>query len=500
MKNYNATRRIFLKISVFSLAALTFSLSISCSHSEQKRPNVLFIAVDDLNDWVGYMDGHPNTLTPNIDRLAKASMVFEKAYCQAPLCGPSRTSVMSGLRPSTTGIYGQIKDKDLRTENPTMQEATYLSEYFQQNGYKTMGVGKLFHGSDGNGAFEEYGGIFEKFGPKPKERVHYDPAWFKEKEGRTQTDWGAFPDSDEMMPDYKYAKWAIEKLDQTYDQPFFLAVGFVRPHVPWHVPQKWFDLFDVEKIETPAYLKDDLEDVPQISKKVHEVPMFPTTEWAKESGQWKDIVEAYLASTAFVDDKVGMVLQALEKSRYSDNTIVVLWSDHGYHLGEKNRFTKHSLWERATKVTFMLSGPGLPKDQTCAKPVGLIDIYPTLTDLCKLPKNTSLEGHSLLPLLRNPQADWDHPAITTYGRNNHAIRTEDFRYIHYEDGSEELYDHRNDPNEWHNLAGKKEHRDVIEQLKSYLPQKNAPWARGSYSNVNKYFRTEQNDAPGRHKK
>ena len=150
MKNYNETRRICLKISVFSLAALTFSLSISCSHSEQKKPNVLFIAVDDLNDWVGCLGGHPNTLTPNIDRLAQSSIVFQNAHCQAPLCGPSRASLMTGLLPSTTGIYGQIKDKDLRAGNPTMQEATYLSEYFQQNGYKTMGVGKLFHGSDGD--------------------------------------------------------------------------------------------------------------------------------------------------------------------------------------------------------------------------------------------------------------------------------------------------------------------------------------------------------------
>jgi arylsulfatase A-like enzyme len=471
----------------------TVAIGSGFAHSCQqntKQPNVLFIAVDDLNDWVGCMGGHPDARTPNIDRLAASGTLFLNAHCQAPICGPTRASLMSGLLPSTTGIYGQIGDRFLKTDNPIMQEATFLSRYFAQNGYKTMGVGKLFHSSDGDGAFEEYGGIHEKFGPKPEKRMHYDPDWF-DKPGGTSTDWGPFPESDDQMPDTKYARWAVQKLQETHEKPFFLGVGFIRPHVPWHAPKKWFDLYDRESIQLPPYLENDQEDVPEIARKIMEVPMMPTTRWAKETGQWRDIVLSYLAVTTFMDDKIGWVLDALEKSPYAENTIVVLWGDHGYHLGEKNRFAKHSVWERASKVPLIIAGPGFAKNQTCAKPVGLIDIYPSLVEMCELEKNPGLEGHSLVPLLRDPEKEWEHVAITTYGRNNHAIRSEHFRYIRYEDGSEELYDHRKDPNEWHNVADRDEYADVIKRLKTHLPKKNAPWAKYSHNQVNDYFVNEQ---------
>ncbi len=482
------TRRRFIRNIGASAAALSIPAFISSCQKQSKKPNILFIAIDDLNDWVGCLGGHPDTQTPNIDDLAVRGTLFENTHVQAPICGPSRASLMSGLLPSTTGIYGQIKDEGLR-KNEVMSDAVFLSQFFSRRGYKTMGVGKLFHGTDGN-AFQEYGGIHERFGPKPEERMHYDPKWFGKPPG-TQTDWGPFPDSDEKMPDWKYAQWAMQKLEEKHEQPFFLACGFVRPHVPWHVPAKWFERFDRNSITTPPYLADDMNDVPGIAKRLHAVPMMPTTEWAQETGQWKDIVHAYLASTTFVDDKVGMLLQALYNSHYADNTLIILWADHGYHIGEKNRFAKHSLWERATRVPLIIAGPGLPENQRCKQPAGLIDMYPTLVDLCGYDVPASLQGHSLKPLIENPDGDWPHAVLTTYGRNNHSIRSRHYRYTRYEDGSEELYDHRSDPNEWHNLAGDEKYNPVKERLRIHLPTVNADWHPESNLSVNDYFVREQ---------
>jgi arylsulfatase A-like enzyme len=467
---------------------------VSCSakttekHSDNDvQPNVLFIAIDDLNDWLGCMKGHPNAKTPNIDRLAAQGTLFINAHCQAPICGPSRASLMTGLRPSTTGIYGQINDKDIRSAIGAEIPYQFLPNYFGDHGYKTMGIGKLFHNFAPEGVFEEAGGRVAGFGPKPEKRFKYDPAWFN-KPGGTQTDWGAYPNTDEEMPDFLSKNWAIDRLNQQHDRPFFLAVGFLRPHVPWYVPQKWFDLHPLDQIQLPPYLKDDLDDVPEISRQVHEVPMMPTTEWAKETGEWKAMVQAYLACISFTDYYVGQIIDALEKSVYAKNTFVVLFSDHGYHLGEKNRFAKHSLWEESSKVPLIIAGPGLPKNKICQSPAELLDLYPTLVDLCGLPKNAQNEGKSLKPLLVDSTHRSETPAITTYGINNHALRTENYRYIKYEDGSEEFYAHDSDADEWYNLAASAETKMEREHLQKYLPKINRHWAEGSSIDANEYFR------------
>ena len=309
----------------------------------ERKPNVLMIAVDDLNDWVGFLSGHANAYTPNMDRLAARGTVFENAHCQAPICGPSRASLMSGLLPSTTGIYGQIKDDQIRKDNAATKNVTFMPEYFRNAGYKTMGIGKLFHDHAPKGVFEVSGGRKGGFGPYPKKRIKWptpevNKKIFLGKKYKTSTDWGAFPDKDEKMPDYDNATWAVDQLQQVHDRPFFLAVGFARPHVPWLVPQKWFDLHPIDKVQLPPYVKGDQDDVPEISKRMHEMEQMPTAEWAQSSGKWKEIVQAYLACTSFADACVGRVLDALDKSTYADNTIVVLWTDHGYHLGEKNPF------------------------------------------------------------------------------------------------------------------------------------------------------------------
>lgn len=454
--------------------------------TELKReyPNVLMLIVDDLNDWVGPLQGHPNTKTPNIDRLAEQGTVFTNAHAPAPLCGPSRASVMTGLAPATTGIYGHVKDNDIKLANKKAAQSIFISEYFRQHGYYTAAVGKVFHQAVADGSFDQFGGRVKGFGPYPDQR-------FKWHDPRTNTDWGAFPEQDQQMPDYDSAQWLAKQLQSKHHKPFFLAGGFLRPHVPWTVPQKWFDLHPIENIQLPPFLPGDLDDVPDIAKKVSELPQMPSTEWAIENGEWRNMVQAYLASISFVDSCIGIVLDALNNSEYADNTAVVLWGDHGYQIGEKSKFAKMALWERATRTPLIIKPPKSQRTndakQVSNKAVSLLDLYPTLIKMCGLPDNPLNQGNDMSPLLKNPNHDWQHAAVTTYGPNNHAVKTEQFRYIRYEDGSEELYDHKHDENEWHNLADSPVYQEVKEQLKRYLPTENATWSPVSYYTGNDYF-------------
>ncbi len=456
------------------------------------RPNVLFIAIDDLNDWVGCMQGHPHAITPNIDSLASRGTLFTNAHCQAPICGPSRASLFTGLLPSTTGIYGQISDPKIPAASDAAAKATFLPDYFERHGYKTMAAGKLFHNGDSAKVFDEYGAP-KDMGPKPAHRFKYDPAKFPDKIGSTQTDWGAFPEQDDQMPDFKIAAYGVEQLRQKHDRPFFLAIGFCRPHVPWHVPQKWFDMHPVDEIELPPYLKSDLDDVPDLSRRVNELTAMPTTEWAIESGEWKNMIQAYLACTTFVDAQIGRILAALATSNYADNTIVILWSDHGYHVGEKNRFAKQALWDRATRMPLIIASP-CSRGDTCHAAVGLIDLYPTVVEMCGLPANALNDGHSLVPLLAQPDSNWPHVAVTSYGQNNFALQSGPFRFYQYEDGSHEFYDHATDPNEWVNLASDPGYRDRIEQMQQQLPTFSAPCAQFITYPVNDYFIKKSREA------
>ncbi len=448
----------------------------------EQKPNVLMISIDDLNDWVGCMGGHPSAITPNIDRLASQGVLFTNAHCQTALCGPSRASIMSGLRPSTTGVYGQINDKDLRESSPLLKDIQFLPEYFGNQGYKTMGVGKIFHQHAPEGVFQISGGRVRGFGPKPE-----NGKYFHWKKKGTSTDWGAFPDSDEKMPDYKTAEWAVERLQEDHADPFFLTVGFLRPHVPWYVPQKWFDMHPIEGVQLPPYNPNDKDDVPEIAIAIDEVPPMPTTEWAIESKQWENIVQGYLASTTFVDYYVGQVLEALDNSPYKDNTIVVLWSDHGYRLGEKGTFAKHSLYQEGTNVPLIVRMPDGQQNKTSNLPVELLDLYPTLLDLCDLPANTKNEGESIRNLIEGKDMNHSNPAINTFGRNNHALVTEQYRYISYEDGSEELYDREVDPNEWDNIAEEQNMKEVKAIIKKQLPVENVLWSDKSTIKHNEYF-------------
>ena len=430
-------------------------------------PNVLLISIDDLNDWVGCLGGHPQAFTPNIDRLAKRGVLFRNAHCQAPVCQPSRASLMVSRLPSSSGLY--FLNPGLTQSSVTSNEPT-LPEAFAKAGYQVMGAGKLFHSSDNQrvfGSVGEYGGSFGGIGPRPEKKIsqpHGHPLW----------DWGAFPNKTEEMPDYKIASWAVQKLKSNGAQPFFLAVGFYRPHVPMYAPRKWFDMHPRDKVKLPLLREDDLEDLSQYALDLVTLKhIAPQQSWMKESGQWPHAVQSYLASVSFVDHCVGMVLDALDGRGDAGNTIVCLFSDHGFHLGEKERWAKRSLWEDGTRVPMIFAGPKITP-ANCDRPVGLIDIYPTLLALSDQPANAKHEGQSLQPLLENPARQWQRPALTTFGPGNHSVRSTRWRYIHYVDGSEELYDHDSDPHEWTNLVGDPKLKTVLEEHRRWLPKTEKP--------------------------
>lgn len=466
------------------------SIQEQASKVEAKKTNVLFIAVDDLNNMIGPIDNFSKIKTPNFDRLAKMGVTFTNAHVQAPLCGPSRVSIMTGLRPSNTGFYGMTPDNEIRRpDHPITKDIIFLPEYFKSNGYHTMGIGKLFHEHAPDNLFDESGGRVKGFGPLPKERFVWDGfgKGTKGVHGRTSTDWGAFPKYDSLMPDNASANWTIERLQKNYDKPFFLALGFLRPHVPLYVPKKWFDLYPLEDIQTPPYKADDLNDIPNVGLQINDLPMMPTTQWAKETKNWKKIVQAYLACVSYVDFELGRVLDALESSKYAKNTIIVLWSDHGYRLGEKETFAKHGLWETATKAPLIFAAPNLPKGKKIDAPVEFLSIYPTLLELSGLPAYPRNQAKSLVPMMKNDRSTENSYALTTYGMNNHAVRTNQYRYIQYEDGSQELYDHSKDPNEWTNIAKDPKYKQIIEELQKLLPTKNAKWDVESNYNFQPYF-------------
>ena len=451
---------------VAALLLLVIGIS-NITASAAEKPNVILISVDDLNDWVGCLEGHPQASTPNIDRLAKRGVLFRNAHCQAPVCQPSRASLMVSRLPSSTGLY--FLNPGLQKSAVTKEERT-LPEAFAAAGYHVMGAGKLFHHRDNQRVFSsvgEYGGNFGGFGPRPEEKIsqpHGHPLW----------DWGAYPEQTEEMPDYKIATWAQQKLNRDYEKPYFLAVGFYRPHVPMYAPQKWFDLHPRDQVRLPILQEGDNDDLSTYARNLVTLKhVAPEHQWMKESGQWPHAVQSYLASVSFADSCVGMILDALQQRRDKENTIICLFADHGFHLGEKERWAKRSLWEDGTRVPLIVAGPSI-ETAVCNRPVGLIDIFPTLLDLTGQQADPKHEGHSLTPLLENPAREWEHPALTSFGRGNHAVRSTRWRYIRYVDGSEELYDHDTDPHEWTNLAADPKLKSVISEHQRWLPTSEQP--------------------------
>ena len=461
------------------VSILFFSAFLS---AQTDKPNVLFIVIDDLNDWIGSMGGHPQAKTPHMDSLASRGTLFTNAHCQAPICGPSRASFLSGLYPHQTGLYNQPNSKPGLASDSQYFDGHLLPQYFSSHGYKTLGVGKITHGYDLEDAVD-VAGPKGSSGPKPKGpkapndvRFHHRPDYSLPFTG-TQTDWGVFPEQNAEMPDFQSADWAVKRLKENHEKPFLMAVGFHRPHVPFYAPQEWFDMHPLEQVQIPEVRDYDLNDVPEAGRRLHEMPRYPQFSWLRENDEdeLRRCTQAYLACTSFVDAQVGKVMDALASSSYAENTIIVLLSDHGYHLGEKERVSKHGLWEEATRVPLIIVTPGSDNAQQCSQPTGLIDLYPTLLDMCGLPARSANAGQSLVPLLDDRVSSWRHSILTTYAMGNHALRSEQYRYIRYDDGSEELYNHHTDSHEWHNLATSEAHRDVIAKFRQQLPKNEAPY-------------------------
>ena len=470
--------RVALVFAAFS--GLAVRAAADSARQTEQRPNILFIAIDDQNDWIGCLGGHRQAKTPHIDRLAERGTLFTNAHCQAPLCNPSRTSLMTGLRPSTTGIYGLAPW--FRTIERYADYVT-LPQYLAAYGYRTYSTGKIYHGGygrrKGDKEFHELG-PGASVGARPPHKLVDTPA------KHPLVDWGTFPHRDEDKGDWKVATWAVDRLDEKPPEPFFLSVGFFLPHVPCYATQKWFDLYPEESLLLPPVRLDDRDDTPRFSWYLHWKLPEPRLKFLKEANQWKNLVRSYLACVSFVDSQVGRLLEALERNGLEEKTIVVLWSDHGWHLGEKLITGKNSLWDRSTRVPLIFAGPGISEGARCRRPAELLDIYPTLIDLCGLPPKAGLEGHSLLPQLKDAEAPRPWPAITTHNHDNHGVRTERWRYIRYADGSEELYDMQADPHEWRNLAGNQKYADVVRKLRRWLPEKSAKPAPGSRSRILTY--------------
>ena len=443
------------------------------------QPNVLMMVIDDLNDWVGCLYGHPQAQTPAMDRLAARGTLFLNAHVQSPLCNPSRASVMTGLRPSTTGIYGLVPG--IRQVEATRQRVT-LPQHFARHGYFTACFGKVYHDNSIPPPLRT--NEFHVWGPAPG--IPLPPTKFVNTPATMRVmDWGVFPSDDREQADWKIAEAAIEQLRTVpKDRPFFVAVGFRLPHVPCFASQAWFDRFPPEdKIFLPPYREDDRADIPEFSWYLYWKLPEPRLSWLQRTGQWRPLVRAYLASTTFMDSQIDRVLNALKEVGAEENTVVVLWSDNGWHLGEKAITGKNTLWDRSTRVPLIFAGPGVTRGGRCTRPAELLDIYPTLNELCGLPAVEGLEGHSLVPQLRDPQAPRPWPAITTHNQGNHGIRSERWRYLRYANGAEELYDMKNDPNEWRNLAGDPRYRDVIQEHARWLPKVDVPAAPGSAQRV-----------------
>ncbi len=435
-------------------------LGPACGRREPREPpNVLAISIDDLNNWVGCLGGHPDARTPHIDALAGGGRLFRRAYSPGTNCNGTRTAVLTGVRPWTSGVYQN------RDPFPRNRLDDSLPAVFRRAGYKALAGGKVFHART-----PEAWDVF--FGPTAPDlfqhRAAPDEYGFPENE---MFNWGPVVFPDAKTWDGQLARWACRQLEREHGRPFLMCVGFFEPHLPWWVPRRYFRPFKPAAVTLPEFDRHDLADVPAFARQRAWRGDFQRV---IEAGQWPYAVASYLAATHFIDAMVGQVLEALATGPHAANTLVVLWSDHGFALGQKLNWHKYLLWEHTTQIPFIVRPPRTPRPGVaCDHPVDLMHLFPTLTDLCGLPLPAHLEGRSLRPLIERPDAEWPLPAITTAEWASHAVRTDRWRYIRYGDGSEELYDHQSDPLERTNLAPMPEHAALKQELSRWLEQPSA---------------------------
>ncbi|MFB9054215.1 sulfatase [Formosa undariae] len=493
---------------IFTLLSL-FLVTGYASAQAKEQPNVLFISVDDLNDWEGALLGHPQAITPNMDKLFAEGVLFTNAHASQPVCTASRNSLLSGIHPTTSGWYSSTANMK-KNYDTVMANHKMLPEHFKNNGYNTYAAGKVFHSgeSDYKDKTDDFWTAYSPhfwnnmephikengfgyrgtmFYPFPKGGGQFVQLYGEDNINENYRETNRFyslcggPLEDEDIPedgmyDEQIANWAIDKLNKKQDKPFFMAVGFIRPHVPYTAPKKYFDLYPIEDIIVPEVPNNEFEDIPIMGKAIA-YGYTPKGGWGDVTTKKEilpELVQSYLACVTFVDEQIGKVIDALEKSPNGKNTIIVLWSDHGQHLGEKRHFRKQALWEESTKVPLYFKIPGNKSNgQKSSQVVSLLDIYPTLTDLCNLPSLPKLEGESLLPLIQSPDIKLDRSVLTTWYYKNHAVRSNDWRYIRYRDGGEELYNHITDPGEHTNLANNPKYAEIIKAHKKWLPNYDA---------------------------
>lgn len=513
-----------LSTTILLLFQLAFQISLA--QEIKDRPNVILIMCDDLNDYEQIFGGHKQAITPNIDRMAKSGVQFVNAQSNIPVCQPSRNSLFTGVYPHRSKDYGWT---NLRKQ-PVLKHNKTLMRLFQENGYQTLGTGKLTHGRStanwdkwGLNISHNYGPIYfngEDFSSNPSVPKPYrsigpidgsfgrlsdagisegniigEKGWVY---GRDKKPFRYLNDNDrDLLQDELHARWAEKQLKEMHlsssSQPFFMGIGFVRPHTPLHAPDKYFDLFPIEELELSDWIPDDKKDTfwDENFKQTKKGPRYYKTLLDSYGGNrelaLKHFLQAYLACVAFVDDQIGYVLDALDNTRFKNNTIVILTSDHGWQMGEKDYLFKNSPWEESVRIPLVVSAPSLINTGKVQQPVSLIDLYPTLMEVCKLEGDTTLNdqggdlgGFSLLPFLLDPDTTkWEGPngalsIVGNYGKTipteeqNFSYRTEKFRYIKYSDGGEELYDHEKDPYEWKNIAHQKKSKKIKAVLKSEM--------------------------------
>lgn len=522
----------FSKLAVlFSALWIGVGISFIPIHANTTKPNIVIIICDDLNDSIAGMGGHPQALTPNIDKLTQRGVRFLNAASNSPICGPSRASLWSGLHPITTGLYGGKQHQNRWYENPILKNKPTLFELFTRNGYRNFATGKIHHnGHEQTKIFENTDGFrgfgsHPNFGPlptdgKPENKIDgVLPPWWPEAH-RSSGGWGdGFgPIQDlsaygsefgwalfysgkrwdfreghnrDLMPDEIHANEAVDFLKQTHDKPYLLTVGFSRPHSPWYAPQEYFDLFPLESVQLTPILENDVEDCAKILTQNHDL----SEPWGwkkyekiqKDGGdlQLKKWTQAYIACVAFVDAQVGKVLDAIEDREDASNTLVIFTSDHGYHMGEKEYLFKFTPWEESVRIPFVVSGPGVAVGRECKAPISLIDVYPTCLDFSSIDSDYSLDGFSVRSLLENPDATfWAGPAVSVAASGSRApivkntpakiedqhfsVRSDRFRYIRCRNGEEEFYDHSTDPNEWTNEIKNPSYTEAINEMRSEL--------------------------------
>ena len=437
------------------------SFAWSQEKKQAEKPSVLFLNIDDWNDWNSVLKGHPQAISPNLKKFAERSVTFTRAVCSSPMCFPSRTSLFTGIHPTKSGALSNSHGG--RPWKSYVSNAVTLPKFMSKQGWKSIGIAKNFHNKDKN-EFEIYHG-------RPKEIKATKNSFVRLNPSGT---WGVAQVPTSKMPDYMAVSQGIKYLN-LFPESLFLSLGVYRPHVPWIVPQKYFDLYPLDTLEMPKTVTGDLKDLPaRFQRLAHNEAKFGPGYHKKlvKNGHDKQKVRAYLASLTFADEQIGRILDAWYESPHSENGYVILWSDHGYQLSEKEGWSKMKPWFDSARVNLMIAGPGLAKGEICNKAVSLLDLYPTLVDMLKLPApSQKLQGKSLLPLLKNPHMEWDKPVLMSSeidGIRYDTVLSNDYRMTRLITGETELYNLNEDPHEFKNIASDPSNREVINKLENHL--------------------------------